>query len=204
MLHDTSFWKKLNDHLLRHCRDRSTSLRHRSVDNLHHGQELHDLLHCAPLNPLLRPRLHESRGPTSSASISSSSSVKYSVLAAWGGGVVCLVPALACVEGCGVYSRPRPLRRSDVHDARTVCTVTARLRLAAPQHAVDIHDVHSLHLKTEERHKQGALLRRKRLGLLWLLIYVFFFLFFFWFCMWCLWVVVLLVLVLVVVVMVLT
>ena len=54
MLHDTSFWKRLNDHLLRHSRDRGLHLQQGSVENLHHGQELHDLLHCAPLDPLMR------------------------------------------------------------------------------------------------------------------------------------------------------
>ena len=155
MLHDTSFWKKLNDHLLRHCRDRSTSLRHRSVDNLHHGQELHDLLHCAPLNPLLRPRLHESRGPTSS-----------------GKHLVIFISEVLCAcrlgrrsglsrSGPGLPWRAVVCTLGQGHcDAQTLMTQELSAPSQPPptggtQHAVDIHDVHSLHLKTEERHKQG-------------------------------------------------
>ena len=54
MLHGTSFWERLNNHLLQNSRDRGSHLHHGSVDNLHQGNELHDLLHCAPLLPLLR------------------------------------------------------------------------------------------------------------------------------------------------------
>ena len=49
----------------------SHRLRHRSVENLHHGRkadEIDKVLHGVPLNPFLRPRLCENPGPHPCAS----------------------------------------------------------------------------------------------------------------------------------------
>ena len=42
--HDLNFWKRRNDHLLQHSRDRGPHLEHGSVEDLQHGHEGHDLL----------------------------------------------------------------------------------------------------------------------------------------------------------------